>query len=157
MLESISGNFPRIFGFFRIFYVAFRNYLAISRLFLSRKYSQEIKKEEETFSLFHFFLPFRPVATFSPTDEVCCRPLNSLSQFSFSGPQPGPLRPNSSDPRPAAQRSNRGPTWPAPPPSTSVTDVWPPLVIFILPTVAKPDSTLSPVRARPSAAPALPS
>jgi hypothetical protein len=130
MLESIFGNFHRIFGIFRIFYVAFRNYLAISRLFLSRKYSLEIKKkEEETFSLFHFFLPFRLVATFSPTDEVCCRPLNSLSQFSFSRPQPGPLRPNYSDPRPAAQRSNRGPAWPAPPPSTTDADRWAPLVI----------------------------
>jgi hypothetical protein len=35
--------------------------------------------------------------------------------------------------------------------------VWPPLIIFIFLTVAKPDSILSPGRARPGAAPALPS
>jgi hypothetical protein len=42
-------------------------------------------------------------------------------------------------------------------PSPSVTDVWPPLIIFIFLTVAKPDSSLSPGRARPGAAPTLPS
>jgi hypothetical protein len=57
MLESIFGNFPRIFGIFRIFYVAFRNYLAISRLFLSRKYSLEIKKKKKK-KLFPFFISF---------------------------------------------------------------------------------------------------
>jgi hypothetical protein len=57
------------------------NYLAISRLFLSRKYSLIIKRNSFPF---YFFLPFRPVAIFSPTDKVCCRPLNSLSQFDLS-------------------------------------------------------------------------
>jgi hypothetical protein len=31
MSQSVSRNFPRIFGIFRIFFVAFMNYLVIYR------------------------------------------------------------------------------------------------------------------------------
>jgi hypothetical protein len=97
MFQSISGDFPRIFGISKIFFVALMNCLAISRLFLSRKYFLKIKRNPFLFP--YSFTYFWPVATFSPTDEVCCRPLYSVSQFSFSRPQPGPLRPNHSDPQ----------------------------------------------------------
>jgi hypothetical protein len=54
MFQSISGNFPRIFGIFRIFFVAYMDYLAISGLFFFTKMYSENKKK----FLIFFFKPF---------------------------------------------------------------------------------------------------
>jgi hypothetical protein len=62
--QYVSGNFPGIFGIFKIFFVALTNYLAIFRLFFSRKYFLKIKRNR-FFSL--PFLHFWSAAAFGPS------------------------------------------------------------------------------------------
>jgi hypothetical protein len=77
MSQFVSGNFPRIFGIFRIFFVDFMNYLAIYRLFFSPKCFSENKK-------INFFYPF-PFFSFSPS-SFFAQSLKSTAAPSFLGP-----------------------------------------------------------------------
>jgi hypothetical protein len=81
--QYVSGNFPGIFGIFRIFLVAFMNYLAISRLFFSQKYFLKIKRN-------CFLLSIRPSLLaqflFQPNNQsLPCFPI-SFTRFFLHGP-----------------------------------------------------------------------
>jgi hypothetical protein len=79
---SISENFPSIFGIFRIFFVAYMDYLAISGLFF---FSKMYYKNKKKFLIFFF----KPFFLFGP---AILSARHSKSARSPSTPRPAPTR-----------------------------------------------------------------
>jgi hypothetical protein len=116
MSQCTSGNFPGIFRIFRIFFVAYMNYLASSILFFSSIMNSKNKRNSFSFYLF--------LSSFSA--HICFWPINPKSAgapktpcvvrfFSSAQLSPRPTTPTRQHSHEPACESPSGPTprlWP---------------------------------------------
>jgi hypothetical protein len=114
MSQCTFGNFPGNFGIFRIFFVAYMNYLASSRLFFSLIMNSE-NKRNSIFLLAFSFILFSPHLLLAHQSEVRrCSPDSLRRSLLQLGP--AITQPTTLTRQPSRQPARESPSGPRPRP-----------------------------------------